>query len=643
MPASDSLGTLYDVEIQIGSTSYWFRLDPVRPFQESDVTPWSTRVASGGAPGYDKQDLYVTVAQESFHHGMGFSHFSDQFGYSHSDATLGTQGPHVDTRFKGWAQIVTTYAAAAATAPSVLAVAAVDSTNNVHFAHGSSGWSRYSGSAWTTSNNFSIGSAQTANDVLVVANNSMFVSIDTNRLQTSTDQGDTWANAGNATNPPNNFGPMAIGAGRLWAVEDGRNELHYASAVDGSDWEGSGDANEIIVGPGVVAVNDLVWWNGNLYAGRPDDLYRIENERAYGVGFKMGYHANNFREMLAGPDGNMWMICRNKIYSWTGSGTKALVDRTPNPFAINLPFDGYGLFSSLSTRDGYIYTLGQYQGTLSNPTYHLLCWNGSGWHILADVTGSGASAAVGRVHASHAIDLLMTSATNGSGTVQYRQIALRDDSDLPSDSYQTSTFSAGAPTTNPHYLYSSRIHLGLLEIQKYIARLDIRSANLSATASSERMVDVYYQIDNDGTWRAWGTYNTSPYQSVAAPSTSNTCRLIQFRFNLVTGSATNSPFLDSYAFRLLPRPDALYGLSLSIRVADSLDLIGGTTDRSRTADNIRADCQTIRENVGPATIILPHFGLSYTGFCTSYSMATASAPDGRPEGRAILTFTEVTS
>ena len=329
-PSLDDVPQKYDVRITTGSNEFFFILSDAQPFTEADVNAFAPKMASPGAQGYDNLDLYATVAQESWHHGSGFVWFSEQFGFSHSDAGPGSEGEGVDTRFSGWAQIFTTVEDTTGSPPTQAPVAAADSASFVHMALASTGGHVRVNSAfsWDQDRQMALGANQTANDVLVVGSGStgnLFVSVDTNRLQASTDEGAAWANAGNATNPPNNLGALAVGGGYMWGVEDGRNELHYAANVAGSDWEGSGDANEIVVGPGnPEAVNDIAWWNGALYIGRPDDLYVVQNFTPSAIGFEMGVHTDNFKELMPGPDGQLWFISRNQIYSWNGQRPRLL-------------------------------------------------------------------------------------------------------------------------------------------------------------------------------------------------------------------------------------------------------------------------------------------------------------------------------
>ena len=623
-------GRTNDIVLTIAGTNYGFDLAKDifnGGYLEMDISQWSPRVAAGGLDRSQLR-LWSTVSQSSWHHGFGFPQMSDEAGFSHSDQGPGTQGSHVDTRWDGYAQIFTEMQDPGGTHPTVTAANMAASDSYIHAALNSSGGHvRYTNAAWDQDTDMGVGSAQTANDVLVVGDR-VFVSIDTNRLQVSIDEGAAWANAGNATNPPNNIGAMAVGGGRMWGVEDGRNELHYSSAVDGSDWEGSGDANEIIVGPGVEAVSDILWWNGKLYCGRPDDLYMVDqNDVAHGVGLGFSYNTDNFREMIAGPDGYLWFLNRNKIFRWAGS--RLLIDMTPPAISVAPPYAKYGDFTGLFTHDGKVYVSGRITyGTMSNETKQLLCWTGGGWHALADLTGEGSGSTVTAMLASNRISRIVVSATDAGSTVDWHEFDINPNDELPFAQFQTS---------GNCYLYSSRIALGLLEIIKNIRRLRGRGYNVDSGTT----IVIQYQGNDDGSWRTLATINSTGITTSANLTADNEYNWVQMRFNFTTDTAGDTPIIDWYAIDMIARPTTVYGYQIAIEVGDFLETRGGTLGMETTGRDIRLNLRAARDDATPITLITP-WSESVTVWVTAYRMINLERNPGEaPRGVIILSLGEL--
>ena len=488
---------------------------------------------------------------------------------------------------------------------------------------GAFGHTRYSNSAF---DNDTLGS-QTGNNLLVVGDR-VFASINgANRMQVSTNEGASFGNAGNSTNPPNNFGPLAIGGGRMWGVEEGRNELHYSSAVDGSDWEGSGDANEIIMGPGVEAVSALQWWNGKMYGGRPDDLYMVDqNDVAHGVGLGFSYSVDNFKELMAGPDGYLWFLTRNKIFRWAGS--RLLIDMTPPSISVSPPYAKYGNFSGLFTHEGMVYVFGEIiYGGISNETVHMLCWTGSGWHSLADISGTGGGSSVSAAAASNQIQRILISGTDAGSTVDWHEIRLNLDSELPNARFKTSGDS---------FVYSSRISLGLLEIIKYAQELRARGWGVDTNTN----IVIQYQGNDDASWRTLVTVNSTGVTTSSVLSANNEYNWFQLRFNLSTDTAGDTPILDWYAFDLIARPTTVYGWQVAIDVSDKVVNLRGR-EKEVTAREIRTNLRAARDDATPVTFVTP-WQSSHTVWITAYRLINLELQEGEaPRAVAILSLAEL--
>lgn len=601
----------HNCTIQVNSTVYGFCLYESDPWRELDINEFAPQVA-GGAKGYGDLSLFSIVAQEDWRHGFGFVYHEDEAGYCYS-------GDGVDARFQGLVQL--------ASAKNVddecghEATAYCEFNNNAYASFVSGGVRQRTADATWADDVWSGGSGATVRD-LISTGDYLVATVDGAAEQVQKrDTSGTWSVAGNAGNPPYDFHHLALGGGRIWSHEDAKNLVHYASATDLSDWEGDGasDTNYIVVGPGTVPITAMQWFNGQMHIGREDGLWRVREDDIAEqiIDFRNRRNASNFEGMCVGPDFRLYFPARDQVFRWTGYNLENITPGHWGEFSKPAlpgyasgerpPYTIYTLFHDMSTDGTHIYVIGRTNDT----SYHedLLVWTGSGWHKLYELVTDG-SEEVYACAFSPLVSRLFINKSITSGTTTTYMVKRNSGSPLPFDDY---------PTSGNHYLYSSKIHLGLLEIVKCLDRLDVRSFNLQSGAPA-RTIDVDYQIDDDGTWRDWGTANTSPYQQLDAPSSNNTAKIIQFRYNLQTASSSESPYLDSTAFRLMPRPDTYYGLTLNIKVAEDITRKDGTMERLTSAEDLKDALHACRDSQTPVTVTLP-LGISITGYVTSYNLS----------------------
>jgi len=153
----------------------------------------------------------------------------------------------------------------------------------------------------------------------------------------------------------------------------------------------------------------------------------------------------------------------------------------------------------------------------------------------------------------------------------------------------------------------------LLDIQKYLKALKLRSFNLNTTQT----IAWDYQVDDSGSWYTLGTQNTSPYQSLTFDSTA-TCRTVQLRANLQTTTGSESPYLDAYALKMLARPDTVWGYQLTLVVGDQIENLKGKTGYKPTGRELLSALETARGSVSPITISTP-LEDDVTVFVTAFS------------------------
>ena len=465
-------------------TVYGLTLDERDPWRELDTNSFAPQV-SAGAKGYGDLSLFSVVAQEDWRHGFGFVYQSDEMGYCYS-------GDHIDARFSGFVQLATALTSTDACGHQARAFRDFGSTPAVYAGYTSGGlrlrasdtsWSDITNASPVMSNSDTIYDLIDTGDYLVASRSGASKQV----LKSATGATDSWSAAGSAVSGHEtySFHHLALGGGRVWGSEDAKNLVHYCSATDLSDWEGQGtaDANLITVGPGTIPIQKMVWFQNNMNVGRTDGLWIIgDDDTARQVlSFYDSKASNNFDGMCVGPDDRLYFPIRDKVYRWTGRNLEDITPGNwgqlgrgykivpvdtfgPKPLPPNYasgerpPYTFYILFHSMFTDGINVYVVGRTSATSYQED--LLCWTGSGWHKLYELVPSGTYVTYAGYYSPGVARMLIS--VSGTTTTTY-MVKRNSGSPLPYDAY---------PITGNHYLYSSKINLGLLEIDKCFDALD---------------------------------------------------------------------------------------------------------------------------------------------------------------------------
>lgn len=606
-------GKTHDITIAVGSNTYGFMLDSQNPFQEFDASAFTARVASAQL-GYGDLGVYSIVAQEDLRHGIGFPVFTDEAGYDWSSGG-------VDARFDGFAQQATKLVDESTINEPVSRF--MDCGGYVFAAcgevSGKYGVWKYtvSTSAWADQTDADVQDLQWL-DLWADGTTAYLGGPGDNNIWKSTGD-DSWTQLGALDE---NVRMICGIAGTFWAAKQSRAEFYYMQTDGVMTWGylewgmDAGVINRIVAAGsdiwlikdnGIVAIN---LFNAPSELNTPGEWHDTAMQTVRGI-VDWGHirHADNGKDSIIGPDGNVWVSLRGEIRAYAPGGT--YIVRTPPPFGITPPKVYWRAFRGFTVHRDVLYCIGRTDET--NYREYLLSWNGSGWHILHELVAAADSYKAYTCYASEAADKLFISVQTGASTYKVKSMALSDGNVLPYPSYET-TSSPPDDADNPHYLYSSRYDLGFIEIIKHCKEFFARSHNCS---SGHRTIDVDYQIDDDGTWRDWGTITTSPYQELTGPSTFNTAKTLQFRFNFQTDSASECAYLDAFGPKLMVRPDTLYGLAINFLVQDNLKLLEGHKSTTK-ASTIRTRLKEIRDSKTPVTVDLGTFG-TLTGYSTTYN------------------------
>lgn len=459
-----------------------------------------------------------------------------------------------------------------------------------------------------------------------------------------------------STDYPRDRRYLAKGGGYLWSSEKDGNRLQYDSNADGSgfqDWED--DPVHIIVGASDVPITSLCWWKTNMYVGKEDSLYMITEQMTpiLVLPFHNERATWNFKDMCVGSDGYLYFIIRDRIYRYAGNQP---IDITPGHWGIEQepgtttyelftitptkkrkggtalatgtkpPYVYYNKFHSMCKVGGEIWVVGRTSGNLR----HWLAWNGRGWHHLYTLTDS--DNAVEACYYSTALSKVFCSldlTTNAIHSVQ-----LNTGSNWPYASYPTGD-------TSTRIIYFSKMHLGLLEVVKYLDSLKTRCYALEYAAEGDQVqIEFEYQIDEDGTWRdiATNPLRTEGMESTDFPSTYNTCKVFQLRAKLTTNDSAKTPYLDAFAVKLVPRPSTIYQYPLTIEVRDDQTMLDGSTNPF-DARQIKAALRAARDSQVPITVETPWE--SKTVMVRTYSFSGLGYEDNVPVGVAVLSMIEM--
>ena len=585
-------------DVLINSKPY--RID-VTSYQRRDIVDFSPRAstATGASISYSELGLYQTLTQEDFRHGFGFYRFTDAAGYQRTEGEIDTRHPGLIMR--------STKGVSSDTNNAI-------KNGGVTFGSDFYTWGaavrKYSSGSWSED-------ASGASNALVVGSGHIFNLKDGARVQRKA-TGGSWENAGADGNPPNDMKMATMHGEYMWFAEDGNSYLHYAGETDLSDLEGSGenDSAVVIVGPGGLAIKNLISFANALYVARADGLWVVNQDGEFKarqvLNFSSETHDDNFRSMVV-YQGALYFPIRHRIYRWTGS---TIVDVTPQRIDDTFPFIQYGEYDNFISRGAYMYCTARTDQADGSATESILVYDGMGWHRLLDPISSAASGnRITMLALDPANDYLWYHTDTSSDATSY--IALRDKSEFPKASFSTS---------GNHYWFSSFHDMGFRKVDKSLRSITFETDN----CDSNRTIAVHYSID-DGSFintglSSSGVINSSPTQTLTFSDTIE-FKKIQFRLTF-TAEAASSPVLKSYSLKYMMRPDTAYGYVFDIIAASGSEYGGGVDDR--TATQIMSDLETVRASSAPVAFV-NLLGESKKVYLASLTEAARSRMDSNPE------------
>lgn len=409
--------------------------------------------------------------------------------------------------------------------------------------------------------------------------------------------------------------------GLIYCAKDGVNRIHYSAEADLSDLEGlDTDTTAIYAGSGNADLGNPIVYATNLYTNRQEGLYHIGDDGIARrvIDYSDSLSTNNFRSMGV-VNGFLVFPIRDKLIQWNSVRVN---DITPEKINDSFPYTTYGTFDNFVSSDNFLYMTAR---TNETPySLDLLCYDGAGFHKLSDLCESTDDVtAMGY----DGINNRLWFHINTTSDITY-YIQLNENSSFPYANFKL---------TGQHSLLTSRMDMGFRRVYKSMTSLIVEAENLTA----DRYINVYYQLEGDGTWYLWDRVDQDGTTNLGLPGGSNTKEFyfMQLRFDLITDSTDQSPILNGYTIRFIMRPDVEFGWNFNIIAATGLRNDEGADDE-RESQSIVKRIRELRNSKAPIEFI-DVVGDTYVGYITSMSEIPTyrqELRDGEPDIEYMVTI-----
>jgi hypothetical protein len=336
---------------------------------------------------------------------------------------------------------------------------------------------------------------------------------------------------------------------------------------------------------------------------------------------------DNFRSIVY-SGGWVFFPIRDKIFRWNGS---SIADVTPRALSITFPYKTYGRFDNFVSVGDWFYCTARTNETTY--TESILCWDGSAWHKLTDpiTDGDGSITFMAFDTNNNYLWFHVNKPTAATNTTYY----------IPFQAQSCYPY-ADFPTSGTHRLLSSRLEMGFRRIDKSMPVVLIEAQNCTST----RYLTISYALDG-GSMTTWANITEDGTTVLDLPGDARTQEFeyIQFAVDFVTGTATQSPILESLVPMVLMRPDVAYGYGFDVVAASYVEDEMHTDHR--TADEIEQGIKDARASGAPirletltGKIMYGHL-TSVEGRIVEYNAASGDIPDY--ETRISVNFVEALS
>lgn len=414
--------------------------------------------------------------------------------------------------------------------------------------------------------------------------------------------------------PSNNYAIALCVHDNLLFYAYSRNKV---DAFNGATWHSTATpvSSPAEVGDRTYPIRNLVSWNGFLWAGKADGLYKITNPTGYPVtGTLTSSKVLDFISVADDHNFELMVVHNGDLYFSIGSG---LLKYTTGDVLTAISPDA-GLSIPAEKRSYYR------AGVSALNTL---------W-VLAEAAVDGYSALIayteGHWHPVRAFDFAQNALV--------RSLALEPGwyGDLP-----RLWFGMGLRTTYVEmpvntqrrwlwsdatyapagYLLTSWFDGGIRTILKDWVQVELDVRGVGAAADGYPYVEVAWRADETAAWVTLGTVETDGLSTLAFPTSTYSTKC-QLRVYLYANSTyTLTPRVEAVVLKYLERPDDLRTYTRTYYLADRLTRRNGVLVNESLAEQL-AHLRTLRQSAEPLTWYA-WWGTSYTVHMVDYTWSEA--------------------
>lgn len=357
-------------------------------------------------------------------------------------------------------------------------------------------------------------------------------------------------------------------------------------------------------------IKDLIALDGQIFAGKNEGLYAGDSSGTFvNVLAELDgqVHPDNCRDLTIWQN-NVIVQHITGVYAYQPDAFTSKVENISPPIT-----DRSSLRGRIRAVMGYGKYL--YAGLYSGSASWLLCGERQGdrmaWHPLQQfphftkisrlrIDGI-TTASSGKIICNRFWAVTDASVdTSGTAPLYYWHIPTLDGNPL----YASSTFT-------PHYVYTARIDLGNVDFgapstTKVFRSVEIWADNLTGP---DRYCEIYYNVDNSGSFTLLGSGNTSPKSTLFFPASDGSyvtgqsieLSLRSYAEAVVINQRLVSPVYKAIVLRAALRPGNAEQITAQIRLGDNMRDRQGATMRS--AATMIKELRALATRSTPVTLI----------------------------------------
>jgi len=365
-----------------------------------------------------------------------------------------------------------------------------------------------------------------------------------------------------------------IGKGYLWK-SNGDNTINYSN--NGTSW-----SSPIAVGDNTSKVTGFTLFNDVVVVSKEDGLWYIDDDwlaHSY-FSYEDQKHETNGKYIKTWSD-NVYINILSGLWRWTGSSvTMVGPDRRAG-----LPKGFEGPVTHLVSAANWLFAAIDSEGSGWS---HILAYNGIGWLPLVS----------GFTHDTRIRGMTFTSTIGNELRLWFMDA-------------QHIRYVKFSPTTENHYDWEDARYefFGLLRTPwwnggLYAAKKYFNEVTVEADVPEGTWIDVYYRINGEDTLYYLGTISQYSGTNTLHFGDEIEATSIQLEFHFYTTDNTKTPRLRSYNVECLVRPEPAYVHSVTLTIADDLELMD-RTHCTRSAEELLEHLKIAAAKPEPILVSFP--------------------------------------